>query len=110
MKNDASAVPVSTMPQVLSPSLPMSSQMSNTPHPVFDSCYVPVNVCNTNNMMGGYGMGGMFGMNGMGGMAGLGGMANMNGMSMSGLGMNAYNGMGFSGYNGMPMNMMNMYG
>lgn len=108
MKNDASAgVPVPGLPQVMTHGLPISPQLSQ-PAPVFDSCFVPVNVCNSNNIMGGYGMGAMYGMNGMNGVA-------MNGMGMNA--MNPFSGMGFSSYpgaipplmNGMN-NMNNMYG
>lgn len=104
MKNDATGVPVPSIPQVLTHPLQMSPHLPQAA-PVFDSCYVPVNVCNTNNMMGGYGMGGMYGMNNMG--MGMGGLGNMNGMPMNGLGMSGYN--GFGGMP-MPMNLMNMYG
>lgn len=105
MKNDASSSPsLPAMSPVMSHSLHMSPGQVPQPAPVFDSCYVPVNVCNTNNMMGGYGLGAMYGMNGM---------TNMNGMLMNGMGMNAYNGLGFSsGYGTMPLmhSMQNMYG
>ena len=105
MKNDVPPGMPGAIPHV------MPSHMSPQAAPVFDSCYVPVNVCNSNNMMGGYGLGGMYGMNGMSSMAGMSALP-MNGMAMNGMTgmspMNGYNGMGFSGYGSMPL--VNMYG
>jgi hypothetical protein len=65
----------------LSPSIPLGGMMAGTTlgsplnpipgisgmgasmtAPVFDSCIVPVNVCNSNNMMGGYGHSSMYGV------------------------------------------------
>ena len=107
MKNDAAATVASGLP--LAGSLPMHPMQSA---PIYDSCIVPVNVCNSQSMTGGWGMGGMYGMNGMHAMqgmaSGMGAGLSMNGLAMNTAPMNAYNGMGLSGYGAMPL--MNMYG
>jgi len=63
MKNEAATLtPVmgtsmTTLGTPMNP-LPALPQMASLTAPVFDSCVVPVNVCNSNNMIGGYGMSG----------------------------------------------------
>lgn len=78
-----------TLGSPLNPLPGMPGMGASMTAPVFDSCIVPVNVCNSNNMMGGYGHSSMYGL------------GNTLTFTPAGQGFPSMNVLGATGYSGM---------